>query len=273
MHLIYTRFFHKACRDLGIVKGNEPMLQLRNQGQILGPDGQRMSKSRGNVVDPDVQVQKYGADTVRALLMFGYRWAEGGPWDPGNIQGVNRWLNRVWITFLEDGDEQKNDEEIAKSLRRKTHQVLNAVTRDFQNFEFNTIVSGLMELLNFMEDVKARGGFGSPAWEESVKIYLCMLAPVAPHIAEEIWHLLGFLDSVHQQIWPEVDLSATVENEITLVIQVNGKVRDRITVDLKITEEEARNKALASEIVQKFIVGKPMRRIIYVPGKLINFVQ
>lgn len=273
MHLIYTRFFHKACRDLKIVKGNEPMLQLRNQGQILGPDGQRMSKSRGNVIDPDEQVEKYGADTVRAFLMFGYRWAEGGPWDPGNIQGVNRWLNRIWITLLEDADFQKNDEKLQKDLRRKTHQILKSVTRDYQEFEFNTIVSGLMELLNFMSDSKQKGAFGSPAWEESVRIYLCMLAPVAPHISEEIWHLLGYEGSVHQQKWPMVDEQATLENEFVLVIQVNGKVRDRINVAVNVSEYEAKKIALSSEAVKKFLNGVSPQKIVYVPGKLINIVK
>jgi leucyl-tRNA synthetase len=273
MHLIYTRFFHKACRDLKIVKGNEPMMQLRNQGQILGPDGQRMSKSRGNVIDPDEQVRKYGADTVRAFLMFGYRWAEGGPWETGNIQGVNRWLNRVWNTLLEDAGAQKANEDVQKGLRRKTHQILKAVTRDYKEFEFNTIISGLMELLNFMDDAKQRGVYGSPVWEESVRIYLCMLAPIAPHISEEIWHQLEFKGSVHRQKWSEVDESATIEDELTLVVQINGKVRDRMTVSVDITEEEATKRALASELVQKFLEGKTTKKIIYVPGKLINIVK
>jgi len=273
MHLIYTRFFHKACRDLGIVKGNEPMLQLRNQGQILGPDGQRMSKSRGNVIDPDEQVKNYGADTVRAFLMFGYRWADGGPWDPGNIQGVNRWLNRVWITLLEDASFQNLDERIALKLKRKTHQTLKAVTRDFREFEFNTIVSALMELLNYMEDAKRQGAFGSPVWDESVRFYLCMLAPIAPHISEEIWHLLRYEGSVHQQKWPSVDEQAIIEDVITLVVQVNGKVRDRIEVPAGISETEARKIALSSETVQKFLAGKEPQKTIFVPGKLINIVR
>ena len=273
MHLIYTRFFHKACRDLGIVKGDEPMLQLRNQGQILGPDGQRMSKSRGNVIDPDEQVRLYGADTVRAFLMFGYRWAEGGPWEPGNIQGVNRWLNRVWNTLLEDGEKGQANEEALKNLRRKTHQTLKAVTRDFETFEFNTIVSGLMELMNFMVDAKQTGAYGSKTWEETMNIYLRMLAPVAPHIAEEIWHLLGNETSVHLQLWPIVDEAAIIENEITLVVQINGKLRDRILASVNISEEDAKTKALASAIVQKILEGKPPQKIIYVPGKLINIVK
>ncbi len=272
MHLIYTRFFHKACRDLKIVAGNEPMLQLRNQGQILGPDGQRMSKSRGNVIDPDEQVRKYGADTVRAFLMFGYRWADGGPWDPGNIQGVNRWLNRVWMTLLEDGEIRNPDEDILQGLRRKTHQILKNITRDYFDFEFNTIISGLMELLNYMEDVKKQGASGSDAWQESVRIYLCMLAPVAPHITEEIWHLLGFEGSVHLQPWPVVDEQATLENEITLVVQLNGKVRDRFTVPANITEEQAKELALNSEAIKKFLEGKVPKKVIYVPQKLVNIV-
>ena len=273
MHLIYTRFFHKACRDLGIVKGNEPMLQLRNQGQILGPDGQRMSKSRGNVIDPDEQVRLYGADTVRAFLMFGYRWAEGGPWDPGNIQGVNRWLNRVWNTLLDNGKKGQANEEVLKKLRRKTHQTLKAVTRDFETFEFNTIVSGLMELMNFMVDAKQVSAFDTKTWEEAVNIYLRMLAPIAPHIAEEIWHLLGNNTSVHLQPWPIVDEAATIVDEITLVVQINGKLRDRISASVNISEEDAKTKALASAIVQKILEGKPPQKIIYVPGKLINIVK
>ncbi len=273
MHLIYTRFFHKAFRDLEVVAGNEPMLQMRNQGQILGPDGQRMSKSRGNVVDPDEQVRLYGADTVRAYLMFGYRWQDGGPWDPGNIQGVNRWLNRVWITLLEDGEIQNPDDSNLQGLRRKTHQMLKNITRDYRDFEFNTIVSGLMELLNYMEDVKKQGASGSPAWQESVRIYLCMLAPVAPHISEEIWHLLEYDGSVHLQSWPVVDEQATLENEITLVVQVNGKVRDRFTVPADITEEAAKKLALESDAIKKFLEGKMPKKVVYVPRKLINIVK
>ena len=156
MHLIYTRVFHKAFRDLGVTKDAEPMLQLRNQGQILGPDGQRMSKSRGNVIDPDEQVHLYGADTVRSYLMFGYRWQVGGPWDPGNIQGSHRWLGRVWTIFLEEGKTAADTSRLDRQLRRRVHQTLRSVTGDFEHFEFNTVVSGLMELLNEMADIKEK---------------------------------------------------------------------------------------------------------------------
>lgn len=272
MHLIYTRFFHKACRDMGITKGPEPMLQLRNQGQILGPDGQRMSKSRGNVVDPDEQVRIYGADTVRAYLMFGYRWSEGGPWDPGNIQGSSRWLNRVWNTILVPGKRANPSSEMLRSLRRKVHQTLRNVTRDFKLFEFNTIVSALMELQNEMARAKQEGAWGTPAWEEAVDLYLRMLAPVAPHISEELWSLLGKPYSVHTQPWPQVDEEAAAEEQITLVVQVNGKVRDRITVAVDISDEAAKAAALNSEGIQRFIGEKQPRQVIYVPKKLINIV-
>ncbi len=272
MHLIYTRFFHKACRDMGIGKGDEPMLVLRNQGQILGPDGQRMSKSRGNVVDPDKQVRIYGADTVRAYLMFGYRWADGGPWDPGNIQGSSRWLQRVWSTILEDGRAGKPAGRVLKSLRRKVHQTLRSVTRDFEQFEFNTIVSALMELMNEMSKAKQEGVWGSDEWEEAVDYYLRMLAPVAPHISEELWALLGKAYSVHTQPWPTLDEQAAAEEQITLVVQVNGKVRDRITVPADIDDESARLTALQSKAVMKHLGDNKPRKVIVVPRKLVNFV-
>jgi leucyl-tRNA synthetase len=273
MHLIYTRFFHKAGRDMGIMKGNEPMIQLRNQGQILGPDGQRMSKSRGNVIDPDEQVHSYGADVVRAYLMFGYRWSEGGPWNTENIQGVVRWLHRVWTVFTESSSSGSPNPDTLKGLRRKVHQTLRQVSRDFETFEFNTIISSLMELLNEMIKALDKGAFGSPEWDEACDIYLRMLAPVTPHIAEELWtEALGKPYSVHMQTWPIVDEEATVEQQITLIIQVNGKLRDRITVAADISEEDAKATALASGIAQKFIEGKEPRKVIYVPGRLVNIV-
>ena len=272
MHLIYTRFFHKAFRDMGVTKGDEPMLQLRNQGQILGPDGQRMSKSRGNVVDPDEQVRLYGADTVRAYLMFGYRWEDGGPWDPGNIQGSHRWLGRVWSIFLEEGDKGKRYESMERDLRRKVHQTLQSVTADFKNFNFNTIISSLMKLLNDMVTFKDAGGWGSDVWEESVDIYLRMMAPAVPHIAEELWVRLGKPYSIHQQKWPEVDQDAVKEEEFELVIQVNGKLRDKRNVPVTISEEKAKELAMESDHVQKFLKGKKPKKLIYVPGRLINIV-
>ncbi len=273
MHLLYTRFFHKAMRDIGVTKGPEPMLQLRNQGQILGPDGQRMSKSRGNVIDPDEQVAAYGADTVRAYLMFGYRWSEGGPWGAENIQGAVRWLNRVWNLVLETADNTTQaSSEVEADLRRKLHQTIRQVSDDLNGFEFNTVVSALMELTNALTAARDSGQAGSPAFKEAVDGMLRMMAPVTPHLAEELWARLGLPYSIHQQSWPKFDAEAAKEDEITLVIQINGKVRERMVVSAHIQEATAKEKALANPTVQEYLAGKPPRKVIFVPGRLVNIV-
>ncbi len=271
MHLIYTRFFHKAGRDMKIMQGNEPMIQLRNQGMVLGEDSEKMSKSRGNVIAPDDLVNAYGADTVRGYLTFFARWDMGGPWNSGGIEGTSRWLRRVWQTFLEETEPGSADEASVKAMRRKLHQTLKSVTRDFEEFQFNTIVSSLMELLN--EIVKQKPAiYGAPVWDEVVRIYLIMLAPICPHIAEELWQRLGKPYSIHNAVWPEVDEEAARADEIVLVVQVNGKVRDRVTVPAGITDQMAREAALSSEAVKKFLEGKAPRQVIVVPGKLVNIV-
>jgi leucyl-tRNA synthetase len=247
------------------------MIQYRSQGQILGPDGQRMSKSRGNVIDPDEQVRQYGADTVRAYLMFGYRWSEGGPWMTENIQGVVRWLHRVWSVIKEGGPaEGEGDTGASRGLRRKVHQTIQSVTADIEAFEFNTIVSALMELTNTMQE--AQGKANVEAWDEAADVLLRLMAPITPHIAEELWAHLGKAYSVHTQSWPDFDAEAAKEDEITLVVQVNGKLRDRITVPAGISEDEAKEKALASEIVQQFLDGKTPKKVIVIQGKLVNLV-
>jgi len=282
MHLIYTRFFHKACRDMGIIQGPEPMIQLRNQGIVLGEDNEKMSKSRGNVVAPDDLVYRYGADTVRAFLMFFARWDMGGPWNSSGIEGSVRWLRRLWTLITESTSEslpitQKsslsdNLQPQIRDLRRKVHQTLKNVTHDFETFEFNTIISSLMDLLNFMYKARELGAAGTPAWDEAMDIYLRMIAPVTPHMAEELWGYLGKPYSIHTQGWPMVDQEAVIEEEITLVIQVNGKVRDRINVPINIQPEDAKAAALSSDLIQKFLAGRSPRKVILVPGKLINIV-
>ncbi len=273
MHLIYARFFQKALRDMGITKGNESIMRLKNQGQILGPDGQRMSKSRGNVVDPDEQVRAYGADVVRAYLMFGYRWKEGGPWMTENIQGVVRWLHRVWAIFTEaENAKPTANEKIQRSLQRKVHQTLKSIQHDLESFEFNTVVSALMSLLNQMIEAKDQSAAGTAAWKEAKDFYLRMLAPITPHIAEELWQRSGHSDSIHSQDWPLLNEDAAKDDEITLVVQINGKLRDRITVSIGISDEEAEKMAMSSEIVQAALAGKPVKKVIVVAGKLVNIV-
>lgn len=274
MHLLYTRFFHKALRDMGITKGNEPMTQLRNQGMVLAEDHAKMSKSRGNVVAPDMLVEKYGADTVRAYLMFFARWEMGAPWDSQGIEGTARWMRRVWTSFTDRPENRPlGFPETLKVLRRKVHQTLKRVTHDFENFEFNTIVSSLMELLNEMYKAREAGAVGSPEWDEATEIYLKMLAPVAPHIAEELWtNQLGKAYSIHQQMWPAVDEEAAKEDMIELPVQINGKVRDRITIPADADEEEIKSAALASEIVQKYLDGKEPKKVIVAKERLVSLV-
>lgn len=272
MHLIYTRFFHKAGRDMGIMKGPEPMLQLRNQGIILGEDSEKMSKSRGNVIAPDMLVSKYGADTVRAYLMFFARWELGAPWNNHGIEGTARWLRRVWALMTETVDGGFADEETLRALRRKVHQTLRKVTHDFESFDFNTIVSSLMELLNDLYKAREQGAYGTPEWEEAIRIYLIMMAPVTPYIAEELWETHGKPYSIHTQLWPEVDQLAVLEDMITLVVQVNGKLRDRIMVSVDTSDEEVKSMALASEAIQRHLDNKTPKKVILIPGRLVNIV-
>jgi leucyl-tRNA synthetase len=272
MHLLYTRFFHKALRDLQITEGPEPMVQLRNQGMVLGEDHEKMSKSRGNVTAPDDLVKRYGADAVRSYLIFFARWDMGAPWNRTGIEGTHRWLKRVWALFTEPFGKPSASPETLKVLRRKLHQTLQQVTRDFEQFEFNTIVSGLMELLNEMYKSKETGAAGTPEWSEAVDLYLRMLAPVCPHIAEELWQILGKPYSIHTQPWPKVDRAATREDEITIPVQINGKLRDRLVFPSDASEETIKSAALASETVLKYLDGRTPKKVIVVQKKLVSIV-
>ena len=274
MHLIYTRFFTKVMRDLGLVDFDEPMTVLRNQGIILGEDGEKMSKSRGNVIAPDELVERYGADTVRGYLMFGWRWDQGGPWDSQGIEGVVRFLNRVWDCVLDPGyggDQQPSDKAI-RDLRRKVHQSIRKGTEDMESFSFNTFIANLMELNNAMLKAKDSPVYGTAAWDEAVEALLRMLAPACPHIAEELWMKTGRPYSIHTQAWPQWDEQVAAEEMLTLVVQVNGKVRDRVEVPVGVDQETARTLALQTEGVQRHSEGKEIVKVIVVPGRLVNVV-
>lgn len=272
MHLIYTRFFHKALHSIGILPDTEPMIILRNQGMVLGEDSEKMSKSKGNVIAPDKLVNQYGADTVRAYLMFFARWEQGGPWSSTGIEGSARWVRRIWALYNDPAPKGTFSDENIRNLRRKVHQTLASVTRDFEKLEFNTIISALMELMNEMIKAKQSGAAVTPEWQEVLEIYALMIAPVTPHLAEELWMKIGKPYSIHQQRWPEVDQAAAAADEITLVVQVNGKLRDRITVSSNISDDEAREKALASEAIQKVLEGQKPSQVIVVPKRLVNIV-
>ncbi|MEJ2737568.1 MAG: leucine--tRNA ligase [Anaerolineae bacterium] len=274
MHLIYTRFFTKAMRDLGVVDLAEPMTMLRNQGIILGEDGEKMSKSRGNVIAPDELVERYGADTVRGYLMFGWRWEQGGPWDSQGIEGVVRFLNRVWDCVLEPGEVSGAlpSETAVRDLRRKVHQAIRKGTEDMEAFSFNTYVANLMELNNAMLKAKETSVYGTEAWDEAVEALLLMLAPACPHIAEELWMRTERPYSIHLQAWPTWDETVAAEEMITLVVQVNGKVRDRVEVPVGVDDETARSLALETEGAKRHVSGKQIVKVIVVPGRLVNIV-
>ena len=305
MHLLYFRFFVKALRDLGHLAFDEPTLKLRNQGQILGADHNRMSKSRGNVQAPDELVARYGSDTVRAFLMFIGPWDQGGPWNPSGMEGIYRWLGRVWGAaqptkrdvdravasrgapgipdrslageFPGSGGPMGSEmivvaEEMERALRRATHTTIAAVSEDYEDFHFNTAISKLMELTNAIIRAREAGQAGGQAYADAADTLLLLLAPVAPHIAEELWERRGHPYSVHQQPWPIADPGLAASDTIELPVQVDGKLRDRLVVTVDTPPEEIERMALASEHVQRYLAGRPPIRVIQVPGKLVNVV-
>ncbi|NLE75912.1 MAG: class I tRNA ligase family protein, partial [Chloroflexi bacterium] len=274
MHLLYTRFFTKAMRDIGLASFDEPMLRLFNQGMILGEDGEKMSKSRGNVIAPDDVVGQYDADAVRAYLMFIGPWEEGGPWNSQGIEGIQRFLNRVWALITDEGPAPTAKPAAAevRALRRATHQTIQKVTADMDAFQFNTMLAAMMAFNNTLVKAKETALYGTEAWQEAARALVLMLAPVCPHIAEELWATMGGPYSVHRQAWPVWDPEAAKEESLTLVVQVNGKVRDKVEVSPQVTEEEAKAAALATEGAGRHTAGKQIVKVIYAPGKLVNIV-
>ena len=273
MHLLYARFFTKALRDLGLVSFDEPFLRLFNQGTIVA-GGAKMSKSRGNVVTPDTYVEQLGADTVRAYLMFIGPWDQGGDWSDTGINGMARWMNRVWEICQRDPSILKGDAEgqAGRDTRRRLHQTIRKCYQDLDRFKFNTAIAALMEFSNHLNRVWAEGSVDPATWREATRTVLLLLAPIVPHITEELWEKAGYAYSIHNQPFPSWDEELAANEVITLVIQVNGKVRDRLQVAADISEEEARQLALASDKVQPFIIDKQVERAVYVPGRLVNVV-
>ena len=274
MHLLYARFFTKALRDLGLLDFDEPFTRLFNQGQIIA-EHQKMSKSRGNVVAPDEFVGEMGADVVRCYLMFMGPWDQGGDWSDTGLNGVARWMNRVWELAQRDASELDGrpvDEDAVRDLARNVHKTVRKVTEDVERFKFNTALAALMEHSNALSQAWERGGIEPGGWNDAVEKMLLLMAPMAPHVTEELWERTGHDYSIHNQRLPEWDPELAADEVITLVVQVNGKVRDRIEVPISIAEDEAKELALSSERVQPHTAGKEVTKVIYVPGKLVNIV-
>ena len=290
MHLLYSRFWTKAMRDIGLIADDEPFKRLFNQGQILGADGERMSKSRGNVEDPDDLVRQYGADTVRLFLMFMGPWDQGGPWSPSGIGGVYRFLNRVWTVTMDAHGREAGDPDsgrlpagesaadAAAAIRAAAHRTLRDVTEDYDGFRFNTMVAKLMELSNKLYRYRGAEVAGDEEWDEAVRLLLLMLAPAAPHITEEIWSRQAEAagrqwTSIHTESWPEVDESAITVSVREVPVQVNGKLRDRIVVAADANEDRITAEAQASAKIQAILAGRtPQRVVVAGGGKLVNIV-
>ena len=271
MHLLYARFFVKAIRDMGIVDFDEPFTRLFNQG-IIGSQGEKMSKSKGNVVTPDDYVSQMGADAVRVYLMFVGPWEQGGDWNDNGIVGMSRWLNRVWRLVTADYEEKSMDAEATKECLRIMHKTIKKATQDIERFRFNTMLAALMEYTNTLSKVLEAGNIAGAQWKEAIKILLILMAPSTPHMAEELWVELGYPYSIHRQAWPAWDKELAADEEVTLVIQVNGRLRDKLTAPVDISEDEVVKTAFAQERIQGYIAGKSIAKTIYVPGKLLNIV-
>ncbi|MEW5858287.1 MAG: leucine--tRNA ligase [Cyanobacteriota bacterium] len=310
LHLLYSRFFTKVLRDCGLLNFDEPFQRLLTQGMVQGttyknpatdkyiPAAQvdpadpkdpetgeplqvfyeKMSKSKYNGIDPEEVLAKYGADTARMFILFKAPPEKDLEWDDADVEGQFRFLNRVWRLAAEfvaqspsspsdKGGEMNKGE---KDLRRAIHGAIQAVTEDLEGeYQFNTAISELMKLSNALADAKCKD---SPVYAEGIETLIHLMAPFAPHIAEELWHTIGHSDSVHTQTWPTVDPTALVVDEITLVIQVMGKTRGAIQVPADANREALEQYARESEVAQRFIEGKEIKKVIVVPGKLVNFV-
>ena len=264
LHLLYSRFVTMALYDLGLIGFERPYRRFRAHGTIVR-DGNKMSKSRGNVVIPDEYIERWGADTFRMYLMFLGPYQEGGDFRAEGIAGIRRFLDKLWsaVCAAESSTETLGD----AAIQRKLHQTIKKVTDDIEGLRYNTAIAALMEYLNVLR----AGAAGDPG-VDAVEPLVLMLAPFAPHLAEQCWELIGHQDSVFNAAWPEFDEASAREDVIELVVQVNGRVRGRITAARDVTKDEALALALADEAVQRHVTGKEVKQVIFVPGRLTNIV-
>jgi len=272
LHLMYLRFYAMALHDAGAMPVRAPVKRLFNQGMILGEDNEKMSKSRGNVVNPDEWVRTYGADTVRAYLMFIGPWDQGGPWSPKGIEGMVRFMNDVWfLSQHREGDGKAPTPVREQELRVALHQTLKKVTDDYGAFKYNTLLAALMGFRNQLKSLRGELE-GTPVWREAIEGLLLMLAPVTPFITEELWHRLGHTESIHRQAWPVYDPALITTESVTMVIQINGKFRDRVDIAAGLPAGEMESIALERPKVREALGDRQVRKVIPVGDKLINIV-
>lgn len=282
MHLLYARFFVKALRDIGLLNFDEPFLSLVHQGVILGPDGNRMSKSRGNVINPDGFIQEYGGDVFRGYLMFGFAYIDGGPWNDNGIMAIDRFYHRVWrivekyIWTIESKAEIGALSAEEKELNRIMHHSIKGVSEDTERFQFNTSISRIMELANGIykyTENKDDKEINGPFIRNVIIILVKLLAPFAPHLAQEMWRMMNMEpDYIVDAEWPVYDPAILVAEEVTVVIQVNGKIRDKFQVNKNTGKEELQESALKHGRIPGLIENKTIRKVIVVPNKLVNIV-
>jgi len=274
MHLLYARFWTKIMFDEGLIPFNEPFAKLRNQGMMLAADGSRMSKSKGNIITPDEMVEKFGADTLRAFILFLGTFELEVAWSDEGIKGMYRFVNRVYDLIQEfPGGHGTSMGENAIELNRLIHKTVKAVTVDINNFSFNTAIARLMEFLNGLNELSRTTQLPeSSLWRDAVSTFLKLLAPITPFLAEELWEKIGEKGSVHAQSWPSWDERAFIEDTVSLPVQVNGKLRDQIKFPIEWGENQVKEECLKSEKIQKWIGGKTIQKFIYVPKRMISFV-
>jgi leucyl-tRNA synthetase len=264
-HLIYARFWHKFLYDIGVVSEEEPFKKLKHVGLVLAEDGRKMSKRWNNVVNPDDVIEEYGADTLRLYEMFMGPFDQSTPWDKKGMVGVRRFLDKVWNLSIRVDLQMNTNEVVDKTLNRLTHQTIKKVTEDIGDFRFNTAISQMMILVNQFEKQKNISII-------NYELLIIILSPFAPHICEELWSELGYNNSIVKEKWPEYDRELIKEDEVEIVIQVNGKVRDKMIIDINMVEDGVKAKALGLETIQKWLKAQEPKKIIYVKGKLINIV-
>jgi leucyl-tRNA synthetase len=262
LHLLYARFWHKFLYDIGLVATKEPFLKLTNQGLILAEDGRKMSKSLGNVINPDDVIKNYGADTMRIYEMFMGPLEMAKPWSTKSIQGVKRFLDKVWRLYTE---KEILDSAADEMLERLAHKTIKKVGEDIKTLNLNTAISAMMIFVNDAQKAKKLN-------KKIMRDFLKLLAPFAPHLAEELWEKLGHKTSIHLEKWPEYDLAKIAEGQMLIVIQVNGRVRDKITVAADISEDDLKKQALVSARIKEILQGKTPEKVIVVPRKLVNIV-
>ncbi len=278
MHLIYVRFMTKALRDLGYLDFDEPFKRLIHQGMILGPDGNKMSKSKGNTVSPDEYVEKYGSDTFRMYLMFGFEYRQGGPWNEKGLESIVRYFTRIERlveTVLEYKDKNSNAEISSKEkeLLRVKNQTIKAMEEDINDFQFNTAIARSMELLNKINEyLRENDKVNEKILIDTVETYIKLLAPLAPHFTEEQWEKLGKTESIHKQSWPKINEKEMNGGTKKIPIQVNGKLKTCVTVNVDATDDEILNIIKSDSKVKEIFNNNNIKKEIYVPGRIYNLV-